>query len=163
MQAPAEREAEGKLPGLADVQLAQERDVAVLRDVEIPVHPEVLREVGPAVAGPDVAARSAEPGNRRGHREPDAVLVGREQRAPRRFRDAPGVVPAADVEVWREQRVELQPRQQILLALESGADQDARLVRIGDDLLDDAIAAVAGGAGDANAERVVAERLQPGL
>src|SRR5262249_27443442 len=59
MEAPAEREPERELVRASRVELADEGDVAVLRDVELPVHAEVPGEVGPAVRGADVPARPA--------------------------------------------------------------------------------------------------------
>jgi hypothetical protein len=71
-------------------------------------------------------------------------------------------VPSADVEMRGEEREQVQAGEQLLVALDRRVDEHARLMRVGDDLLDDAIAAVAGGAGDAHAERTIAERLEPG-
>src|SRR5262249_51649035 len=75
VQAVAEAQAERELEPTTQVELSRERDVAVLRDIELPVHAEVAVEVGPAVRGSDVAAGAAHEGNRGSERKPDAVLV----------------------------------------------------------------------------------------
>src|SRR5262249_48129032 len=142
---------------------SRERDVAVLRDIELPVHAEVAVEVGPAVRGSDVAAGAAHEGNRGSERKPDAVLVRRQELLARRFCGVTVVPPSAEVEVRREECEELESGEELRLALESRVDQDAGPMGVGDHFLDDAVAALALGVGDAHTERVILERLHAGI
>ena len=91
------------------------------------------------------------------------MLLGRQDLAPGRLGNVAAVLPPADVEVGGEEREEPEPGEKLLVALEPGTDQDAGLVRIGNHLLHDAIAAVAVGVADAHTEGVVRERLQASL
>src|SRR5262249_2656954 len=60
VKAVPEADAERELARVAQVELADERDVAVFRGVELPVEHEVRGQVGPAVRGSDVTARTAQ-------------------------------------------------------------------------------------------------------
>ena len=109
------------------------------RAVVGPVHPEVVAEVGPAVALAQVAARHARRGGV-GHQRRGELVVARDQRVPVRLAD---VVVAGVGERRVEQRVELvrPPGER----LEADVDEDRRTARVGHVGLGDPPAPGAGG------------------
>ena len=163
VQAIAEGQAEGELLAPSRVELTDEGDVALLRRVELPVEREIAGQVGPAVGGADVAAGTAHERDGGPHREPGAVLLGHQNLPASGLGDVPAVLPAAHVEVRREEREEPELRQHSLVALQPRTDEDARLVWIGNHLLDDAIAARPIGVDEPHPEGVLVDRLHAGL
>lgn len=66
----------------------------------------------------------------------------------------PVVAPAAHFEVGGQQREEPKPGEQLRVRFQASVNQDAGQVRIGDDFLDDSVAALAIGGRDPQAERI---------
>ncbi len=142
--------------------LAGQRHVAAHRRFELPVEREVLVQVGPAVARSDEAARHPRKRTARGHGQPRPVTA-RRQDAAAGDRDGPRVVvPAADLEVRRAQRVDPQRPQQRRLPAQLDALQHARRVRRRDHLLHESVAAVGVLVGDSVGEAVAGVRLDRG-
>ena len=73
------------------------------------------------------------------------------------------VAPSADAQMRREQDVEVEFFQQLRVALEAGVDEQRRLMRIGDDFLEEMIAAVGRMADDSNGETHGVEILGDGM
>ena len=150
----AEGERQNELPALAQIDLAGQGDVAVERAVELPVHPEMMSQVLPAIGRPHVSARAAQKRNRCGQDQPRTALVRRQHVAPVGPHHVTVVVPAADLQVRRQQGEEPQPGEQGGVRLQAGGHEHAIPVGVGDDFLDDAEVPPGIGVGDAVAQRV---------
>src|SRR5579872_5857290 len=60
METISEGQRQHKLPALPDIEFAGQGDVAIRRTVELPVHPEVVSQVLPAVGRSHVTARASQ-------------------------------------------------------------------------------------------------------
>src|SRR5271169_1491175 len=69
------------------------------------------------------------------------------------------VAPSADFEMRRDQHINVELAQKIRVAFEMRIEQDASLMRVGDDLGDELVAAGAIGIGNAHAKPAVAQVL----
>src|SRR5581483_7669952 len=137
----AERDGDGEVAHAGDVDLAHDGDVAVQSLTEVPGHLLVLREVLIAVTRSDIAATAAREAAAAAERKRDAVLPG-EDRAPACDIDrAGGVAGAAAIQMRGEQSVALEAREDLLVALDLDVDENDRMVRVGDELLGDGVAA----------------------
>ena len=162
MEAVAEREPHRELPAVAQVQLAGEGDISVHGPVELPVHPIIDGEVRPPVALAYVAAGETREGDGGGQREPDPVLLGGEDIPARDFHHA-GVVPQPPhSEVGGAQGVESEPFQERFTPREGRVHEEARQVRVGEDLLDDGVAALRVGVRDPVPKDMMGESFRRG-
>ena len=148
---------------LAQIDLGGQRDVAVERGGELIIHLEVGVQVLPAVGVADVSARGPQKRRRRSQRQPDAFLVRGQELVADDPRQVSVVTPSADAQMRREQDVEVEFFEQLRVALEPRVDQQRRLMRIGDDFLEQMIAAVGRVADDLHAESGVADVLGGGV
>ena len=103
-----EREREREVATLREIELTGERHVPVARHVELPVHPEVVRQVRPAIARADVATGEAGKRNRCRHHQPDTVLLRGEHLPAGRFDDVGVIAPAGAPHPRRAERVQPQ-------------------------------------------------------
>src|SRR2546422_6890011 len=103
MQALSEGEPQRELARLSCVDLSEERDVAVLGHVELPVHPEVLGEIGPAVRDTVVPAGAADEREGGSHRGPPAALLRGPDTAAGALVDVAAVLPPPPLEVRGEE------------------------------------------------------------
>ena len=139
VQTVAEAQRQHKLSALLDIELAGQGDVAIRRTVELPVHLEVVGQVLPAVGRPHITAGASQKRDRRCQHEPGSAFMCRQHLPPVGLDHVPVVAPAADFQVRREQREEPQFGEHVGVGLQAGVDEHARLMRIGDDFLDDAV------------------------
>src|ERR1700688_2921993 len=82
---------------------------------------------------------------------------------PDDLRNVSVVAPSADCDMRRQQHVQMQLLQQLGIAFEAGIDQQGRLMRIGDDFLDQMIAAVGRVPDDSHPEAASVQVLSCGL
>src|SRR5882757_2383904 len=73
------------------------------------------------------------------------------------------VTPSADRKMRRQQNIQMQLLQQLGIAFEARIDQQGRLMRIGDDFLDQTIAAVGRVADDSHPETALVQVLSGGI
>jgi hypothetical protein len=140
VQTVAESESHRELPAITRIQLAGEGDISVRGPLELPIHLVVDGEVRPAVASAHVAARQAREGDGRSQGEPETVLLGGEDFPASGFHHAGVVPPPPHPEVWGAQDVESESLQERLFPEEGRVHEEARQVRVRQDLLDDGIA-----------------------
>jgi hypothetical protein len=157
VEALSKCQAEGELIPTAQVQLPDQRDIAIFGCVELPIHLEIVRQVCPSIAGPDVSARAPQKWHRGPKRKPCSLLVGRENLLPRDLSDLPIVAPAPDLNVWGKQSIELHWAEESRLAFETGVDEHRVLMRIADQLLHNAVAPLRVGTADTEAQRMMRE------
>jgi hypothetical protein len=121
---------------------------------------EVVGEVLPSVGRPDVTARTMNEWRSRRHRKPYPVLVGREKLPSRDSRDVAIVAPSPDLQMGRDERVNMEPAQQVgVVAFEARVDQHTRLMRVGDELHHELVATLSVTVDDPDAESVLAQVL----
>ena len=159
MRAVAEGKAHGEFLAIIEIDLADDGDVAVLRAIELPIEPEVVAQVLPAVARADESAGCLQEIGIDAERETGAIFPRDQDLLARRAVAARGVAPSAAVEMRREQHVDLQSVRPLRFAFDARVNQHARPVRVGDDLLDDAIAPLRVARHDAITERVAADAV----
>ena len=116
------------------------RNIAVGRRAELPIHAEVVHQVAPAVAGAHKAAAHPRKPAAGAHRQRPLVLPRQQHLAPGNVHRPRRVARAAAVQVRRQQRIDLEPRQQFLMPLKPHPLQHHRVVRVADDLLGQAVA-----------------------
>ena len=87
----------------------------------------------------------------------------REDAAPGCFDDVAAVAPPSDLKVWSTYRVKTKLRQKARIAVQFGVLENAREMRIGDDLLFNLIAPIRVGVQDAICERIRPGALHAGL
>ena len=162
VEAVAESEPQRELASIAKVQLAGEGDVSVRCPFELPVHPEVGGKVRPAVAPAHVAAGQA--------RERDRSRPARARPRPSRRsgsscpRSPPRSVVSrpAHTEVRGAQGVEPKPLQERFFPGEDRVHEEAGLMRVGKDLLDEWIAPLRVGVRDPVSEDARGEAFRGG-
>ena len=76
--------------------------MSVVRDVELPIHMEVVGQVSPTVGIPYVSARTSRKGNRRGHCQPQIALLGHKNFAISNRQHPAAIAPATTSKVWRQ-------------------------------------------------------------
>ena len=162
VQSVAEREPHRELPAIAQVQLAGEGDISIRSPVELPVHPIIDGEVRPAVALTHVTAGQAREGEGRAQREPDTVLLGGQDFPARDFHHAGVVSPPPHPEVGGAQGVKPEFFQERFTPREGRVHEEARQVRVGEDLLDDGIAPLRVGVRDPVSEDVMGKPFRHG-
>ncbi len=97
------------------VDLAHHRHVPVRRRPKLPIHLEVLHQVLPAVArAHKPAAHAREPAARRHHQRP-LVLPRQQHVVPGQVHRPRRVPRPAAIQMRRQQRIQLQPRHQVLV------------------------------------------------
>ncbi len=124
----------------AEVDLAGQRDVAVLGAFVFPLHAPVHLEIAPAVGYADESGRSLQPVGRRGQRQRRAVALGEQHRAPLEVADPRRVARAAVAQVRRGEREERVVGDRAAEGGELHALQHHLAPRVGDDLLLDPVA-----------------------
>ena len=154
VMAVAERDGDGEFAGFSDIDLAHDGEVAVERLTEVPGHFAVGDDVLIAVAGADVAAAGARESAVGSEGQRDVVLPGDDAAAAGDVDGAGGIPCAAAVEVRRHERVAFQLREQGFVAVDFYVHQHDGVVRVGDELLGDGVAAAEVGRHDANRQRV---------
>ena len=122
--------------------LAHYGDVAAGGRAELPIHAEVVHQVAPAVAGAHKAAAHARETATGGHGQSPLVLPGQQDLFAGNVRRARRVAGAAVVQMRRQQRIHLEPGQQIGVAFELDVLQNHAVVRVADDLLGQRVAAI---------------------
>ena len=149
----AERQADGERAGPGDVDLGGDSDIAVVRGVELPIHFQVVVQVGPAVVDGHVAAGASH--DRRGgaKRHPRAALERDDDRAGFGVENLRVVVPAADLQMRRAQEVRVQTASYLGSRFERRPHQHAVVMRCADECLVDRIYAVLCGVDDLEPER----------
>jgi len=143
VQRASEGDAERELAAVAQIELTGERNVAVRRRVEFPIHREIIFKIGPAVACGNITGRALKEGNGRADSHPEAILVRNQDSACFEISYFRVVVPAADAHVWRGQNIELQLVFETRAGNELGAHQNTVLVRIANDCFLQRVAAIA--------------------
>ena len=134
--AVAERDGDGELAGSRDVDLAHHGDVAVERLAE------AARSSSCRCTGPE-SRRWCRHSRRLGGVKPQSAPKASEMSffhasrhaLARDIDRARGIARAAAVEMRRQQRVALQPRQDRFVAVDLHVHQHHRMVRVGDELL----------------------------
>ena len=111
------------------------------RGVVLPIHLQIVGEVGPAVAGAHVTAGKLRESASRAQRQVNVVAVGEQEVPALGLHDLAVVVPAADLQMRSAQHVQVQPPLPLGSDVELGVNQQAVQVRIADDLLFDDVAA----------------------
>jgi hypothetical protein len=156
----AEREAERKFLSLANIQLSGQSDVSIAGALELPIHPEVVVEVGPAVARTNIAAGEVQKGDRRAHRHPFAAFLSHQDALAVSTGDVAVITGSTALQVWCAQSEELQIRERCLVfAGDAGTLEQARKVWVSDDVLRNGIAAIGVRIGAAIAKHMVGDPL----
>ena len=123
------------------IDLARQRDVAMPGGAEFPVHLEVVHQILPTVAGPDIPNGSPRKPFAATHDQMHPLALGVEQVVAADFRTPTGVARALARDVRGQQRVETQlAAQRLIQHLESGVHEHHRAMRIGQDVLDQPVA-----------------------
>ena len=156
--AKADRQSEVAQVGGRD--LAHDGDIAVERGAELPVHFEVVVQVLPAVAGAHVAAAGAAEAAAAGHGQRHFVSPGNGDTFAGNIRQARVVAHAAALQMRREQRVDLQTGEQLLVALDANMHQHDRIMGVADDLAGEAVAAFGVAVAHAHGEGVRVDVLE---
>ena len=121
----AERERQRELGPVRQVQLARQRDVAVLRRVVLPVHVEIVRQVRPPVRSSNVAAGATQERPCGTQGEPRVGLVGHQDLPAVHLRRVAVVPPSPDFEVRREQHEQSKAAEERLIRGQPGPDEHA--------------------------------------
>ena len=136
-----------KLAVQVDIDLAGQRNIAIERGAELPIHVEVVHHVLPAVAPAHVATTGTTKSAVCRHDEREAVLPRQKHLPARQVQDRAGVTRSSDIQVRRQERVGFHPRQHPLIAFQTDPHQHHRMMGIGNDFLDDLVTAQAIGIG----------------
>ena len=142
VQAVSKAEGHRELVRRTQIELPQERDIAVGRGIEFPIHAKIMSQVLPTVGRADIATRGLGERDRRLQRQPDTVLVGREHLSVRRHGDVAVIVPASHIQVRRQQNIQLQLAENLGGRLETSPDEQARPMRVANDLADERISSL---------------------
>ncbi len=127
----AEGDPERELGRAPERDLAQERDVAVRRPVELLGQAPVLREFGEPVARPHVPHRGVRERAGREHGDRESVLLGGEDGTSEHLVDRRRVPPAPDVEVGRREGEHPQARGEAAVRdLDAGVREQDGQVRV---------------------------------
>src|SRR5271170_3010765 len=136
----SERSCQRKLPGLAEIQFAGERNIAIRGMLEVIIHLEILMQVRPTIALSHITTGGSGKRDRGGHREPHPLLRGHQ--------DPPavgsGYIACVAVSTYLEmrgtEREQLQGSEKLLvLASQPRALKNAGQMRICDYFLADRI------------------------
>ena len=154
--AVSESKTERELLRLAKVQLAGQGNVSVAGPLKLPIHLEVIVEVGPAIARANVAAGEMRKGDGRSHRHPLIAFLRHQDSQAVGEADVAIVAGAADFEMRGAKSKYLEAGEKgALFGGDSRAHKKARQMRVADHLLDDGIASIRVGIGATIAERMV--------
>src|SRR5574341_140395 len=110
MEAVPESQAESKFVAFAQIQLSSERDVPIGSERELPIHLEVVHEIGPAVAATDISTRALKKRGRSSERQPRSPFMRSKNLSAGNTFDQAIIAPAANLEMRREQGIDFQPR-----------------------------------------------------
>ena len=147
-RASAESERQHELAAAGrEIDLRDERDVAVARLVVVPGQRKVPAQILPAIGNPDEAHRAREIGRRAGERQRRAAAAGEQHRDALEIIEPGGVAAAAIDHMRRQQRVDPVIVKRALQRAEDDALQHHLAPGIGQDGLVDAEAAVTRGVG----------------
>ena len=156
LRSATEADTQRELHSFREINLPYQGDVAVPRLVEFPVHFEVGHQVLPAITEFDIADGPAREIRRATERHVDVFpscldeLASTQSTQPRR------VVPSRPLHVRSEQSVNTQFAAQLRIQdLQAHVHQQHRRVRVHDNFLDEAIAALAVGVREAVKQRVL--------
>ncbi len=159
MLARAEGQRQRELACARQIELAGERHVAIVGQVELPVHFEVVVQVGPAIAKAHVSATAPGERYRSSQCRPGIALAGHQHVVSGHRVEIGRVAGAAYFQVRRQQRIQPQLLYEFFIPFEPSVYQQAGMMRIGNDFLDDAIRLVDAGIGEPIPERVGREQL----
>ena len=112
------------------VDLAHHRHVSVRRRPELPIHLHVLHQILPAVARAHKPATHAREPAARCHHQRPLVLPRQQHVVPRQVHRPRRVPCPTSIHMRRQQRIQLQPRQQVLVRLQTHPLQHHPMVRI---------------------------------
>ena len=160
VMAVAEGDGDGELAVLGNVDLAHDGDVAVERLTEAVRHPHMRGEVLIAIACADITAARAGEAAVSTEGERDVVLPGEHAALAGDIERAGGVAFAAAIEVRREQGVALEAGEDGLIASDLDVHQHDGMMRVGDELLGDRVAAAEVVGDDADGEGVVVDVVE---
>jgi len=158
--AVAERDGDGELAGFRDIDLAHDGEISVERLSEVPGHFAVGDDVLIAIAGADVTAAGARESAVGSEGERNIVLPCHDAAAAGDADRACGIPYAPAVEVRGHERVTFQLREQGFVALNFYVHQHDRVVRVGEELLGDGVAAAKVGRHDANRQRIAIDVVE---
>src|SRR5579863_4078511 len=135
MRAATESESESELGSMREVNFAGHGDVAIHRGVIIPIHLQVVGQVGPTVVGAYITAGKLQKTGARRHREVNVVAV-RHQKAPALLFHNDGIVmPAANFQMRRTYDIQMKPALPFRGNVKRGVNEQAVQVRVADDHL----------------------------
>ncbi len=157
VQSVSERQADRPRPTTGERKFSGERHVAVLCEVELPVHLEVPGKIGPAVALAYVSTRRARERHRRTNRQPGALLLGGENLPTAHLENVGVVAPAADLEMRGAKDKDAQPRQPRLVAEQAGVLEQTGEMGIRDDVFHEPVPPISIRCGHPIAQGVVAD------
>ncbi len=120
----------------------------------------VVHQVAPAVARAHKPATDARKAATGAHGQRPLVLPRQQHLVPGHIQRARRVPGAAAIEVRSQQRVNLQPRYQVLVPFQPHAHQQHAVVRVADDLLGQRVAAVGIAIDVANPQRLRMDVLE---
>ena len=135
--------ADRELPIASQIDFADNRHIAVLGFVELPVQAKVLVKVLPPIAVPDVTARSLVEPDINAHGKKLVGLPCDQNVLASRLESASRISITADLQVRRKQRINSQLLQECGISFHLCMDKDTGLVRIGNDLFQQPIPAFA--------------------
>ena len=136
------RNGDRKLVPALKINFARQRNVAVAGFAEFPVHLEIIHQIPPAVAGADIPDGSPRKPPAASHDQMHILAPGMEQAVAADFRTPAGVARPMTPQVRSQQRVEPQlAAQRLVQDFEFGVQEHHRAMRIGENVLDQAVAA----------------------
>ena len=106
VKAVAEGEANSKFVAGGQIQLCSQRDIPITRKRELPVHLEVVHQIGPAIAATDITARTLQKRQRSAERQPGCTFLSREYLLSGHLSGETIIVPATNFEMRCKQDVE---------------------------------------------------------
>ena len=153
-----------------EIQLPEQRNVAIGRRTELPVHAKVVHQVAPAVACAHKPTAHAGESATGAHGQRPIVLPRQQRFVPGNVHRPRRIARPAVIQVRRKQHIHLQPRQQVLMpfvCFQLHMRQNHRVMRVADDLLGQLVAALGIAVHVAHAQRlrvyVLEGRLQVAL
>ena len=143
----AHADGQNELPGSVSprrtkIQFPKQRDITVRRRAELPIHGVFVHQVVPAIALAHKPATHACKSAIRPHGNRPLVLPCQQHFVPRHVDGATRIPRPATVQMRSQQRIYLQPRQQILMTFQAHPGQNHAVVRVADDLLDKRVPAL---------------------
>jgi hypothetical protein len=109
MERMAKTQRQSKMITGPQVYLPDQGDIAVRCRGKLVGEVEMGSEILPTVGSANIAAGTAQKGRGRGHRQPCPIFMGGQEFSPGNPRDVAVVAPAPDLQVWRKQRINVQP------------------------------------------------------